>query len=192
MMVVVHGNSTSGRDAACQLLAEQYGYARYSLMTPVRDVLLTIDPLISSHTTLRSQVEPHGWDHVMSRPLYQSQVIRLLGTTARAFRSTFGQDVLVDLLISRVLDEHGGSLPEHVRVMVDDARHTDEVESLCSKMGARVLSVESKDGSADRLPDRLVTSRVGFELDDIDELAEQLEEVMGLRPGQISTGQSAD
>lgn len=180
MIVVVHGNTSAGREAASKLLVEQYGFERYSVMTPVRDALLTIDPLIAGHTTLRSQVEPNGWGYVLSRPVFRNQVVRYLGGTARMLRSTFGHDVLIDLLISRMTEDHGGHVPEHARILIDDARHTDEVESLRSRVNAVVISVESSRGDSDRLPDRIISGKVTFELDDIDELAEQLEELMGL------------
>lgn len=180
-MIVVCGASSEGRDAASRLLVEQYGFARYSLMAPVRDALMTIDPLIAAHTTLRSQVEPNGWDSVMSSMLYRPQVVRYLGGMARMLRATFGHEILIELLESRMIDDHGGAIPEHARLLVDDARHTDEVECLRSRMGARVLYVDSSRSETPNLPERLVDARVSFELG-IDELAEQLEEkVMGVR-----------
>lgn len=152
------------RERAAELLVSDHGFSSYALAAPLRDMLLTVDPVLEGRTRLRPMVENQGWPAVLHHPRHGLCVRRYLTQLGRGLRTQFGPEVLTDLLASRIREDFGNDL-HHARLVISDIRLPQEARFV-TDLGGRVVVItgtSSPEASHDfltELPDSMVYGSV--------------------------------
>lgn len=117
------GYAGSGKDTVADHLV-RHGFARVAFASPVRDVLLSINPLVTRDgLRLRDVVEAHGWDTAKRQ---FPEVRELLQGLGAGVRDSLGESVWVEHALRR-LDALPGP------VVVTDVRYRNEALALRSR-----------------------------------------------------------
>lgn len=117
------GYAGSGKDTVADHLV-RHGFARVAFADPVRDVLLSINPLVTRDgLRLRDVVEAQGWDRA-KREIPEVRV--LLQGLGVGVRDALGESVWLDHALQR-LDALRGP------VVVTDVRYRNEALALRSR-----------------------------------------------------------
>lgn len=170
MIAGLTGRAGSGKDEAAALLVDGYGFTAYELTTPLKDALLTLDPLIHAQVRLRRLVEDDGWRRTLTHPAYGPTVRRYLVSMGATLRAQFGPSILVDHLRRRIAMDFGPEVlcdqaEVDVRIVIKDVRTSDEAEFVAG-LGGRLLKVirthssPLKNDLTDDVPDELIYGTV--------------------------------
>lgn len=117
------GHAGSGKDTVAAHLV-RHGFARVAFADPVRDVLLSINPLVTRDgLRLRDLVAAHGWDTAKRQ---FPEVRELLQGLGAGVRDSLGEQVWLEHALRR-LDALRGP------VVVTDVRYHNEAHALRSR-----------------------------------------------------------
>lgn len=147
-IIGLSGYARSGKDEAAKILVEEFGFTRVAFADKLRDVLYALDPIISfkgwrmrndsgnwrevtpgpeTYVTIQNVIDVYGWDKYKESE-YGPEVRRLLqrlGTEAG--RQTMWDSIWVDAAFA--------GLPNDAKVVVTDARFSNEAEAIKSRGG---------------------------------------------------------
>lgn len=136
-IVGMNGFARSGKDTAARGLVAA-GFKQFALADPIRESMLTLDPLMPSGYRFSEVVENHlgDWDACKADPIDGSEFRKLMqrfGTEVG--RSLLGANVWIDVLEKRI-QASGAD-----RVVISDVRFDNEAEWVRSQ-GGLVIQVK--------------------------------------------------
>ena len=182
-IVGLNGFARSGKDTAVQGLSA-FGFKRFALADPIRESMLTLDPLMPSGFLFSEVVASHkgDWDAVKKDACDGPEARRLMqrfGTEVG--RDLLGSDVWIEILGKRIA-ESGAR-----RVAISDVRFDNEAEWVLSQGGIVIEVVRPGVGPANGhasekpLRDGLVTYTVHN-----DGTVEDLHRMVGSLVGRVT------
>ena len=124
MIIGLSGYASAGKDSVAQILVEKFGYKRMAFADAIRDILYTLDPLTHSGLHVKSVVDDYGWD-IAKQDVEIRRLLQVLGTEVG--RNVFGDDVWVDVLISK--------LEPMDKVVITDVRFPNEAREIHNLAG---------------------------------------------------------
>ena len=124
VIIGLSGYASAGKDSVAQILVEKFGYKRMAFADAIRDILYTLDPLTNNGLHLRTVVDDYGWD-LAKQDNEIRRLLQVLGTEVG--RNVFGDDVWVDVLISK--------LEPMDKVVITDVRFPNEARELHNLAG---------------------------------------------------------
>lgn len=133
MIIGLSGYANAGKDSVAQILVEKFGYKRMAFADAIRDILYTLDPLTNNGLHVKSVVDDYGWD-IAKQDIEIRRLLQVLGTEVG--RNVFGDDVWVDVLISK--------LEPMDKVVITDVRFQNEAREIHNLAG--VLWRINRDG----------------------------------------------
>jgi Domain of unknown function (DUF4406) len=130
------GYARSGKDTVADHLVNKYGYTKMSFADPMKQALITLDPMIdlSGTRVALSQAISLGWDELKKMSSDIRPLLQRMGTEVG--RNIFGQDFWVEQAISKI--------PDGSTVVFADVRFPNEAEAI-KKLGGQVWRVERLD-----------------------------------------------
>ena len=133
MIIGLSGYANAGKDSVAQILVEKFGYKRMAFADAIRDILYTLDPLTNNGLHVKAIVDDYGWD-IAKQDIEIRRLLQVLGTEVG--RNVFGDDVWVDVLISK--------LEPMDKVVITDVRFQNEAREIHNLAG--VLWRINRDG----------------------------------------------
>lgn len=136
--IALIGRARSGKDAIGARLVSRYGYTRLAFADPLKEMALSIDPVIPydipgfgglNHVRLSTLVEHVGWERAKEEYPEVRRILQHLGQAVRERDS----DYWIRLLAQRVYPETGP-------IVVTDVRYPNEADALRS-FGFRLVRV---------------------------------------------------
>ena len=124
MIIGLSGYASAGKDSVAQILVESFGYKRMAFADAIRDILYTLDPLTHNGLHLKTVVDDYGWD-LAKQDTEIRRLLQVLGTEVG--RNVFGDDVWVDVLISK--------LEPMDKVVITDVRFPNEAREIHNLAG---------------------------------------------------------
>lgn len=117
VIVGITGRAQHGKDTAANVLIEEFGFTRYGLADPLKEIALAIDPIIDSELRLGKVVALGGWEAAKKYPEVR-RFLQALGT--EGIREHLDEDAWVRHLERRLAEDR----PK--RVVVPDVRFPNE------------------------------------------------------------------
>ncbi|WP_432068240.1 hypothetical protein [Streptomyces sp. C10-9-1] len=138
--VALMGRAGSGKDTVGARLVSRFVFARVAFADPLRDMALSVDPIVSSEPTgygplpirLSDVVRREGWDAAKRRP----EVRRTLQRLGQSVRDQY-EDYWLRLALAKIDVADRWGLP----VVVTDCRYVNEAEALRER-GALLVRIE--------------------------------------------------
>lgn len=124
MIIGLSGYASAGKDSVAQILVEKFGYKRMAFADAIRDILYTLDPLTHNGLHVKTVVDDYGWD-IAKQDVEIRRLLQVLGTEVG--RNVFGDDVWVDVLISK--------LEPMDKVVITDVRFPNEAREIHNLAG---------------------------------------------------------
>lgn len=200
MIVGVTGFAQHGKDSLGQRLVERWGYERFAFADVLKDMALTLDPIVRQSyrysddpERLAEVVKAVGWDRAKQEPEVR-RFLQVLGT--EAVRGHLGEDVWIDAL-ARKIEQSGAR-----RVVVTDVRFPNEAQWVFSSYNGIMVRIRrlNEDGtlfdnglSADHPSERhTATLPVHYEfnvsrgLSQLQDFADELAIRLGAQEGECS------
>jgi len=131
------GWARSGKDSVAEFLEERCGYTKMSFAQPMKDALVTLNPMIDvldSRVNLKTALGGMDWDYLKSVSTEIRPLLQRLGTEVG--RQMFSEDFWVDLALKQI--------PDGAKVVFADVRFPNEAEAV-RKLGGQVWRIE-RDG----------------------------------------------
>jgi len=98
-LIGLTGAPGAGRATIAAHLCDSRDFRSYSLTDPLRQVLYSLEPLLSSQVSLRTLIDESGWAPALAHRIHGPEVTRLL----EALRTEVARDVFtVDLWVRRL------------------------------------------------------------------------------------------
>lgn len=130
-LIGLTGYASSGKDTVADIIVQDYGYVKMAFADPLREMLLTLNPMVSSTASLQRIVREHGWNGAKKRFPEVRRLMQVFGTDV--VRNRIQEDFWVKTLGQRIQD--------HLLVVVSDVRFPDEAE-LILRQGGVMFRVE--------------------------------------------------
>lgn len=144
MIVGLNGRSDVSKTAGALALSS-LGYAQYSFTSPLRSMLVALNPHLGVsgsssapiYRTLAPLVNDKGWDLALNHPTYSAEVRRLMVSLGRTMRLTYGEDILTASLEKRIIDDlsPNGAFPESANIVITDVRLPHEAQWVIDRGG---------------------------------------------------------
>lgn len=167
------GYAGAGTSTAAAILAERYGYQHIAIADPLKDMALTVDPVIywdgSGLVRLSQVVKWHGWERAKERP----EVRRYLQRLTAGVRDHISPHTLIALATRRILDAWRHGVP----VVLSDVRFPNEV-SFARTAGCRLVWIH-RPGVTDHATEQGVTPCMADTIVDNDGSLEDLAASLG-------------
>lgn len=131
------GWARSGKDSVAEFLEERCGYTKMSFAQPMKDALVTLNPMIDvleNRVNLKTALGGMDWDYLKSVSTEIRPLLQRLGTEVG--RQMFDEDFWVDLALKQI--------PDGAKVVFADVRFPNEAEAV-RKLGGQVWRIE-RDG----------------------------------------------
>ena len=129
MHIALIGRARSGKDSVAARLVGQHGYTRVAFADPLKDMALSVNPLVQDDFRLSDVVGYYGWEAAKDRYHEVRGTLQRLGQSIR--------DVDPDFWLRLALDRvDSASGP----VVVSDVRYSNEVAALSAR-GFRTVRV---------------------------------------------------
>ncbi len=131
------GWARSGKDSVAEFLEERCGYTKMSFAQPMKDALVTLNPMIDvldSRVNLKTALGGMDWDYLKSVSTEIRPLLQRLGTEVG--RQMFDENFWVDLALKQI--------PDGAKVVFADVRFPNEAEAV-RKLGGQVWRIE-RDG----------------------------------------------
>jgi len=127
-LIGLTGYAQHGKDSVGKVLVEEYGFTRFALAEPLKDLAYRINPIVVIGDNpevveilrLQDLVDNGGWERAKQEPEVR-RFLQELGTQAR---KVLGNNVWVEALSKRI-NTHKAEKP-HARVVVTDVRFPNE------------------------------------------------------------------
>lgn len=134
------GKQGSGKDTTADILVAEYGFERYALAAPIREMALVIDPLVNgwepgTYVRLSSVIENFGWDRAKRDIPEVRHLLQVIGTDA--VRTIIGPDTWIDLARKRLQ----GPLEAGQDFVITDIRYPNEA-ALVADLGGVIVKLE--------------------------------------------------
>lgn len=131
------GWARSGKDSVAEFLEERCGYLKMSFAQPMKDALVTLNPMVDvldNRVNLKTALGGMDWDYLKSVSTEIRPLLQRLGTEVG--RQMFGEDFWVEQAIK--------AIPDGAKVVFADVRFPNEAEAV-KKLGGQVWRIE-RDG----------------------------------------------
>lgn len=141
-LVGLIGKKRVGKDTFASVLVEEFGFARVAFADPLKEMALTIDPIIhvgdgwddEGHLYLLSDlVEAHGWEHVKDEYPEARRFLQCLGDGVRQCDPEFW--------LNAGMDTARGKRAEARPVVITDVRYPNEADAIRDAGGILVRIV---------------------------------------------------
>lgn len=177
------GKQGSGKDTTADILVAEYGFKRYALADPIREMALVIDPLVSgwepgTYVHLSSMIKNFGWDRAKSDIPEVRHLLQVIGTDA--VRNVIGPDTWIDLARKRLQ----GPLEAGQDFVITDIRYPNEA-ALVTDLGGTIVKLERDNPTASNVThiseSGIDSIKWDWALDNngtLEHLADQLDRVM--------------
>lgn len=119
MIIGLSGYCRSGKDTVAGMLVGLHGYEGRAFASPIREALLTLNPILESGHRINEIVQDYGWE-VAKAKLEVRRLLQVLGTEVG--RNMFGQDFWVDQAIKGLFKED--------YIVFTDCRFPNEAEAI--------------------------------------------------------------
>lgn len=140
MIVGLHGRGRAGNLDAARYLVEYHGFARYSFADTLRQLLLSVNPIMpAGGERLHDLVNEHGWPNLTNHQVIGPHLRRMLNDIGASSRVLFGQDILLNRFERWMEDEFGFSRST-ARVVVCDVNLDSEALWLRDR-GAKIVQI---------------------------------------------------
>jgi len=147
VLIGITGKAGAGKDSVANILVDRYGFKRYAFADAVRDVALSINPIIMTNwqadersgklrlcdARLADYVEVHGWDWSKRNIPEIRRLLQVIGTEAG--RQVMGENVWVDIIVNKYVND---GYPNGV---VTDMRFPNEFEAIADNLDECTLKV---------------------------------------------------
>jgi len=120
ILIGVSGRKRHGKDTFAARLVEHHGFTRVAFADPMREMALTLDPIISEGWRLSELVEAFGWEEAKANPEVR-RTLQRLGTEAG--RGVLGESIWVDTAM-----RHARHLGGHI--VFTDCRFPNEAQAV--------------------------------------------------------------
>jgi hypothetical protein len=159
------GKKRVGKDTFAAVLVEEFGFTRVAFADPLKEMALTIDPLIPPTGTRRlsEQVGTYGWEHIKDVHPEARRFLQRLGDGVRQFDPDFwlraGMDAAesqregysLHPVIRQALVDSGNDAPadrDPRPVVITDVRYPNEADAIRAAGGAliRIVRPGADDG----------------------------------------------
>jgi hypothetical protein len=95
--IALFGKARSGKDTVASHLVQRHGYTRLAFADPLREMALSVDPLIPTeryparliHVRLAQLVADAGWEYAKDRYPEVRRLLQQMGQTVRGYDSHF-------------------------------------------------------------------------------------------------------
>lgn len=195
MLFAFSGLKGSGKDTAAAVLVREYGFTKIAFADAVRELALTIDPLIPSpntgyHYRLSYMVRTYGWDQIKRLIPEVRRLLQIIGTEGG--RAMVGDNVWVDILAKRYPDIASDS----VRYVITDCRFDNEVEFVRNN-GGKLVWIDRpgivSDGHASESEHiRDLASVVVYNTQDVDVFQNTIRQIVEFQLGGVSIGRATE
>lgn len=158
-LVGLIGKKRVGKDTFAAVLVEEFGFARVAFADPLKEMALTIDPIIDDLSTtsvwnpvrLAPMVDADGWERVKDTYPEARRFLQRLGDGVRQFDpELWVQTGMLDVADLRRAgtdnDFYGPAMP----VVITDVRYPNEADAIREAGGTlvRIVRPEVDDGDA--------------------------------------------
>jgi hypothetical protein len=121
------GKARSGKDTVAARLTVEHGYERVAFADPLKDMALSINPIVASDGIgpfrLKPLVAAYGWERAKDE---YTEVRRILQTVGQSIRS-YDPDYWVNVAMRTITER---TLTKRAPVVVTDVRYPNEAEAL--------------------------------------------------------------
>jgi hypothetical protein len=101
--IALSGKARSGKDTVAKYLCEEHGYTRLAFADPLKEMALSVDPLIPAgrvltsliHVRLSALIADTGWDYAKAHYPEVRRTLQQMGQTVRERDSAFWIRTLV-------------------------------------------------------------------------------------------------
>lgn len=121
------GKARSGKDTVAARLVAEYGYQRVAFADPLKEMALSVDPLIPTtdgiHVRLSALVRDAGWEYAKDRHPEVRRILQTVGQSIRGYDLDYWVNVAMRGIAELTLTNRGP-------VVVTDVRYPNEAEAL--------------------------------------------------------------
>jgi hypothetical protein len=141
MIIGLHGESRAGKDSVAQILVKNYWFTQKALATPIRNILLDLNPWLRDNfgdlVQLRWLYEEcdGNWDMIKAKSKDSVEYMIRLGQSAR---DNIHEDVWIESAFPSVL---GGDDTLEENIVVSDIRQPNEVNFI-KMLGGELWLIE--------------------------------------------------
>lgn len=195
MLFAFSGLKGSGKDTAAAVLVREYGFTKIAFADAVRELALTIDPLVPSpntgyHYRLSYMVHMYGWDQLKRLVPEVRRLLQVIGTEGG--RAMAGENVWIDILAKRYPDI--GS--DAVRYVITDCRFDNEVDFVRDN-GGKLVWIDrpglASDGHASESEHiRDLASVVVYNTDEMTVFQNTIRQIVEFQLGGAAIGRPTD
>lgn len=155
MIVGLCGYARSGKDLAANILVEEHGLTKIAFADPLREMLYTLDPLVSKEYTLKEVIDEYGWDGYKETAVGAEirRLIQTLGTECG--RKTISPNIWITLTSNRMRSDRD--------YVISDVRFDNEAAFIAGPviLITRPGVTPPNDHSSEKLPSRyLITHEI--------------------------------
>lgn len=132
--IALFGFAGSGKDTVADRLVSEHGYKRISFADPLKDMALTVDPIVGQFcdeyghdieaTRLSEVISEHGWDEAKRRFPEVRRFLQHLGQAQRAIDEDYWLNIAREAIDGADLD---------TPIVVTDVRYENEYKALARR-----------------------------------------------------------
>jgi hypothetical protein len=134
--IALIGKARSGKDTAATFLVRERAYTRVAFADPLKEMALSIDPLIPTwqgvHVRLSTLVRDAGWEYAKDHYPEVRRILQSIGQTQRDFDA----DYWVNVAARKIAGAERWNMP----VVVTDVRYRNEADMLRAR-GFRMVRI---------------------------------------------------
>jgi hypothetical protein len=159
-LVGLIGKKRVGKDTFAAVLVEEFGFARVAFADPLKEMALTIDPLLPSDGLytyhLAEAVDDLGWEHVKDTYPEARRFLQRLGDGVRQFDE--------DFWVAAGMQEASSNRAEGFPVVITDVRYPNEADAI-REAGGTLVRI-TRPGVDDGDTHASETALVGYETEE--------------------------
>lgn len=105
-LIALSGAKRSGKDTLADMLVNERGYVKYSFATPIKDMLLDLDPFLDGSTSVVRFIESldGNWDKALNDRIHGAELTYLVSTFKdKSLRNAFPEEFMTDETVREML-----------------------------------------------------------------------------------------
>ena len=130
MIIGLSGYAQSGKDSVAKILVDNYNFERIGFADALKDIALSINPIMENGYSLSREIKEFGWDITKNARTEARRFLQELGTT---LRDKVDKDIWVNIAMKKVA--------EYNDVVISDVRFQNEADAI-RKAGGQIWRVE--------------------------------------------------